>query len=271
MPPDDPQLKLETLLKQPNNATIWRGSESKLTQAKPFHTLDTGYCELNQQLHTGGWPLTTTNEIGLNQNGIGELRLLIPALKTLQTRSQKQNILWIAPPYLPYAPGLVKEGIDVSKLTIVDSKNIKDIVWAAEQALLSESCAAVLCWTQAHMLSNAILRRLQLAAKKTNTWSILLRHSSCLEQASVSGLRIKLACTAHSQLAVHIVKQTNGWGGQRCTLSPSPHYENWQRLAVDLWPNRQLHNSTNEKPTKQKPKPATVTVLMPLSRVGTVH
>ena len=259
---------------------LWRGSQ-KPAGLVTTHTLDSGYKELNQQLHANGWPLDTITEFGLSQTGIGELRLLMPALRKLQQRSAKrsphqQNLIWIAPPYLPYAPELIKEQIDVDTLTIVKTNSIADTLWAAEQALLAECCAAVLCWTGNYNLSTRELRRLQLAAEKTNTWHILLRHSDCLKQSSTSGLRIHLQANAHGKLDLHILKQPHGWGGQYCTLSLHPHYENWQRLPVHLLPH---HNQL--KPhglpdqvsalSRDHQQQASVTVLAPVSALETAR
>ena len=157
------------------------------------------------------------------------------ALRELQ-KNQHQNIIWVAPPFLPFAPALSREQIDVRRLTIVQTNNIQDSLWAAEQALLSECCSAVLLWTGNYNLSTRELRRLHLAAQKSKTWNVLLRHSDCLKQASAASLRLHLQTNSFSQLNIHVVKQPQGWAGQRCTLSLQPHYENWQRLNTSLLP-----------------------------------
>jgi len=285
----------------PLNSKVWLGSKQQKTLSTS-DSLDTGYKALNEQLHTEGWPINTSTELGLSQPGIGELRLLIPALRALQQRAhQQQNIIWIAPPFLPYSPGLIKEGIDINKLTVIQTNTIQDTLWAAEQTLLAECCAAVLCWTGTYNLSNRELRRLQLASEKTKTWNVLFRHSDCLKQASASGLRIHLKSDSYSKLELHILKQANGWGGQRCSLSLHPHYENWQRLPTHLLPH---HNSvrmdsvrmdsiradrdhtgrdlTGRKHARVIPEKietlgsshqqyASVTVLTPLSAIKTAH
>ncbi len=201
------------------------------------NVLDTGYPELNQQLHGHGWPLECTNELALDDFGIGELRLLLPALRQLTKQNYSQaNILWIAPPFLPFAPAFIKEHIDVDKLTIVQTKSIEETLWATEQVLLADCCAAVFSWTGKYNLNMRQLRRLQLATQKTKAWNVLFRHSDCLQQASVSGLRLQLQSNSYSQLETHIIKQPYRWAGQKCTLSIAPHYENWQRLPAHLLP-----------------------------------
>lgn len=258
---------------------VWRGTQTfgkqgrkRTSSDKSDKVLSTGYSKLDEQLHSGGWPLTTTTELGLAQPGIGELRLLMPALRKLQT-NQQQNIIWVAPPYLPFAPALLKEQIDVSQLTIVQSNCIQDTLWAAEQALLAKCCAAVLTWTGHYNLSIRELRRLQLAAETSNTWNILLRHSDCLQQSSAAGLRLHIKTNRYSQLNLHILKQPQGWGGQCCTLSIQPHYENWQRLPANLLPhhNRLQDPVAPEQPNNTRHHLASVTVLSSLAALKTVH
>ena len=223
-----------------SNSALWLGSQPESKSGRQTTTLNTGYPELNQRLHGQGWPLHTSNEFGLNDFGIGELRLLLPSLRQLCKQHSQANILWIAPPFLPFAPALIKEKINVGKLSVVQTSSIDETLWATEQALLADCCAAVFSWTGKHDLSMRQLRRLQLATQKSQAWNVLFRHSDCLQQASPSGLRLQLQSNAYSQLEVHITKQPYGWAGQRCTLSIPPHYENWQRLPAHLWTHHNL-------------------------------
>ncbi|MEM7360581.1 MAG: translesion DNA synthesis-associated protein ImuA [Pseudomonadota bacterium] len=271
---------IEEFLQQQDKALaskVWRGKQKNHpAQGAQRKVLATGYNTLDKLLHDGGWPLATTTELGLSQAGIGELRLLTPALRELQSNSWQRNIIWIAPPFLPFAPALEKEQIDIRQLTIVQTNCIQDTLWAAEQALLAECCAAVMTWTGSYNLSTRELRRLQLAAEKTNTWNIVLRHSDCLQQSSTAGLRLHIKANSFSQLDLHILKQPHGWGEQRCTLSLQPHYENWQRLPANLLPNNnriqdpvlpeQVNNLSNTDHLQ-----ASVTVLSSLAALRTVH
>lgn len=256
---------------------IWRGKEARGSKNRK-HTasvLTTGYKELDHQLYEGGWPLHTSTELGLSEPGIGELRLLTPALRELQ-RSMQNNIVLIAPPLLPFAPALRKERININQLTIVQTNTMQDTLWAAEQALLAQCCAAVLTWTGSADLSTRELRRLQLAAEKTQTWNVLFRHSDCLKQPSASGLRIHLKTNTYSQLDLHIIKQPQSWGGQHCTLSLQPHYENWQRLPAHLLPHQNQSQAPALKAelndlSNTDQRQASVTVLSSLGALKTVH
>lgn len=231
---------------------VWRSSD--LLQHR-HDNLDTGFAALNEAI--GGWPLGATTELGLSQDGIGELRLLMPALqsrsaeplasrgpsanKTSKAAIASKRCLWIAPPHQPYAPALLKLGIDFEQVAVVQTRSLIDTLWAAEQALLSESCAAVFTWTGRHNLTQRQTRRLQLAAEKTKSWHVLFRYTDMLQQASASSLRLKLIADDYSHLRVQVVKQPQSWGGQECVSSLPPHYERWQRLPVQLLPhaNRQ--------------------------------
>ena len=263
---------IQKLLDESLAGRVWRGSSKTAanttanTPNRRNSIISTGYQTLDQQLHDGGWPLETTTELGLSQSGIGELRLLMPALKELQIRqkqaAQAANIIWIAPPFLPFAPALIKQHLDISQLSIVQTNNIQDTLWATEQALLAECCVAVLSWTGNYNLGIRELRRLQLAAEKSNTWNVLFRHSDCLKQSSSCGLRLHLKSNAYSQLDINILKQPQGWGGQHCSLSLQPHYENWQRLPAHLLP----HQNQNQYQKKVAQKQATQTPEIALSK-----
>ncbi len=252
---------------------LWRGTRT--TKTRRAATLDTGFTALNQQLHGQGWPTDSITELGLAEAGLGELRLLMPALRALQQRDPQQNIIWIAPPFLPFAPALEKAQINVNKLTILQLNNIADILWSAEQSLLADCCAAVFCWTGNYNLSTRELRRLQLAAEKTNTWHVLFRHSDCLKQSSAAGLRVHLQSDSFSRLKLHILKQPSGWGGQQCTLSLPPHYENWQRLPAHLLPQKNAVQAprlpAQLETQHQSWQQASVTVLASLSALPNVQ
>lgn len=245
--------RLEQLLQ--NNTAIWCGRQHGRVRKTSVAKLATGYAELDDLLHRGGWAQGATNELALPCDGVGELRLLLPALSALlplssqadvrQANARQANInvntphgyvVWIAPPFLPYAPALLHEQLATHRLLLVQASNLQDVLWAAEQAMLSDACSAVFTWTGDADLSMSQLRRLQLAAEQTDTWHVLFRRQQCLQQASPSPLRLLLQPHAQGKLQLDIVKQPGGWAGQSCLLSLSPHYEQWQRLPAHLLP-----------------------------------
>ena len=121
----------------------------------------------------------------------------MPALARLSQSSGDHEpestgwVAWIAPPFQPYPPALVQWGIDLSRILIVHPREGREALWAAEQALSSGNCAAVLLWSD--VLSDAASRRLQLAAAKGRSWAIAFRPFSARSQSSAAALRILLS------------------------------------------------------------------------------
>jgi protein ImuA len=61
--------------------------------------VDTGHAALSTQLPGGGWPTGALVDLLLQQPGIGELRLLRPALAAVAAR----RIVLLQPPHPPQA------------------------------------------------------------------------------------------------------------------------------------------------------------------------
>jgi len=187
--------KLEKLLQNPR---LWRGQAQ--ADSSGWQGLATGYPKLDQQLPGGGWPRNALTEILLEHYGTGELQLLMPALAHLsQPQADVGNIdntdeagwiAWIAPPFEPYPPALQQWGINLSRILIVRPRKPTEVLWAAEQALSSGNCAAVLLWSAT--FDDATSRRLQLAAEKGRSWAIAFRSLKALSQPSAAALRIRL-------------------------------------------------------------------------------
>jgi hypothetical protein len=168
---------------------IWRGRERAAIDALP-----TGFDVLDRYLPGGGWPRRALTEILVDRYGIGELSLLMPALARLSERASctKRWIVWIAPPYVPYAPALRFSGIDLSRVLLVQpTREKKDVLWAIEQALRSGSSIAVLAWLE--RASSIALRRLQLAAEEHDCWAVLFRSARALGASSPAALRVCLS------------------------------------------------------------------------------
>ena len=190
---------LEKLLQNPR---LWRGQAR--ADSSGWQGLASGYPKLDRQLPGGGWPLNALTEILLEHYGTGELQLLMPALAQLsQPQANTTNatnitnpteagwIAWIGPPFEPYPPALQQWGVNLSRILIVRPKKSTDALWAAEQALSSGTCVAVLLWSDA--FDDATSRRLQLAAEKGQSWAIAFRSLKALTQSSAAALRIHLS------------------------------------------------------------------------------
>lgn len=221
--PQDLQKSLnENLNRTLEKAGMWRashlrsGSDSSQIQGTP-----TGFKILDEQLSGSGWPTDGITELLYEHAGIGEIRLLAPALANL-SKQQAGWILWISPPYIPYAPALVSAGIDLTSVLIINPKNQTDCLWAMEQALASTSCCAVLAWPK--NINDKQVRRLQVASKSGKSLGILFRSTQAAKQASPAELRIELIGTQHSPLEEHssldmkIIKRRGGWPTEKFTI-----------------------------------------------------
>ena len=101
---------LATLLSHP---AIWRGNDVAPEPA----AVPSGFPALDAALPGRGWPQGGLTELLLEREGIGEIRLTLPALARLQR--QRRDVVWIAPPHHPYAPALATTGLDLARLYIV--------------------------------------------------------------------------------------------------------------------------------------------------------
>ncbi|MFQ5509610.1 MAG: translesion DNA synthesis-associated protein ImuA [Leptospirillia bacterium] len=187
-------------------ADLWQGHGAAMPVAPG---IPTGIRELDDRLPWGGWPHSLT-EILPEGEGIGELRLLLPALSAL-TR-QGQWLAWINPPYVPYAPALSAGDVDLSRMMLVQPDDPLEALWAAEEALRSPVCGAVLFWPG--QIDDKRLRRLQRAAEAGNTWAVLFRESEVATTPSPARLRLRLSATADG-LNVQLLKCP---GTPPCTL-----------------------------------------------------
>jgi hypothetical protein len=202
---------LEKLLQNPGlgRAKLWRGQST----APDWQGLSSGYPGLDRHLPGGGWPQHALTEILLEHYGAGELKLLMPALARLSQPNDQHDpesagwLVWVAPPFQPYPPALVQWGIDLSRVLIVRPRESSEVLWAAEQALSSGNCAAVLLWSDT--LSNASSRRLQLAAEKGRSWAIAFRPLSALSESSAAALRVRLSASLQG-MELSILKNRGG-------------------------------------------------------------
>lgn len=179
----------DALKKLLQNPQLWRGQVDEQQQG-----LASGYPKLDQCLPGGGWPQHSLTEILLDYYGTGELKLLMPALARLSRPREDADeagwIAWVAPPFEPYPPALRQWGVNLSRVLIVRPRQPSETLWAAEQALSSGNCAAVLLWSD--VLDDTASRRLQLAAEKGQSWAIAFRSLKALAQPSAAALRLRL-------------------------------------------------------------------------------
>lgn len=242
-------MSLESLLQR---ADIWRGG-----LAPPMSSLPSGFAELDALLPGGGWPQGTLMEILIPRAGVGELRLLLPALARLSQGDRW--VVFVAPPYIPYAPALAAASLDLSRVLLVHPRGERgahaDTLWAVEQALRAGSVSAVLAWPfHANRLTGSpsspmrngsrqsppsrererdgmraagegwggdatfnVLRRLQLAAEAGASWGVLFQPEQAATAGSPAALRLRLEPAA-AGLHVHVIKRRGGWPAGPVTL-----------------------------------------------------
>ncbi len=182
---------------------VWRGDD--LAQvARP--SVPSGFAALDAALPGGGWPTGALTEILPAHEGIGELRLLGPALA--QLTHERRLVAWIAPPHLPYAPALAASGIDLDHVLVVKTRTPQETLWAVEQALRANACGAVLAWPSARA-KYAELRRLQIAAEGGRSAAVLFRPPQAAHESSPAALRLALE-TAPGALRVRVLKRRGG-------------------------------------------------------------
>jgi protein ImuA len=180
----------------------------------------TGRRKLDARLPGGGWPTASLIEVlldaaglghgaarlgrgadgfgpgaaglGPGAAGLGEVQLFLPALVECQRKRDGDApwVVWIAPPHEPFAPALAQQGIDLSRLIVVRPQSATEALWAAEQALGSGVCAAVLLWLKG--TDHRWLRRLKLAAEAGGALGVLFRPEHHRFEASPACLRLLL-------------------------------------------------------------------------------
>ncbi|WP_296948604.1 translesion DNA synthesis-associated protein ImuA [uncultured Massilia sp.] len=167
--------------------------------------IDTGHPTLSAQLPGGGWPTGTLVDLLLQQPGIGEMRLLRPALAQVAAR----RIVLLQPPHPPQALALAALGVAPAQLIWLRAGRDADALWAAEQVLRSGSCGALLFWPgharQGHLRGES-LRRLHLAAQGGDTLFFMMRPLAVAQDASPAPLRLALRPRAGG-IEVEVVKR----------------------------------------------------------------
>ncbi|MCC7257691.1 MAG: translesion DNA synthesis-associated protein ImuA [Gammaproteobacteria bacterium] len=200
--------EIEQLLRDPR---IWQARSG----AAPVRAaVATGWPPLDRVLG-GGWPSGQLTELLADGCGAGETRLLLPALARLlrpaapaAAASGGWGVL-VAPPHVPYAPAWRSAGVDLARLLVVHARRDLDVLWAMEQALRSQTCAAAVGWSQA--ASYGALRRLQLAAEESGAWVVLFRPACERVRRSPASLRIELVRHPHDErLGLHVMRRRGG-------------------------------------------------------------
>jgi protein ImuA len=184
-----------------SNPAIWRGDDCAPEPA----AVPSGYPALDAVLPGRGWPQGALTEVVLACEGIGEIRLALPALARLQAGGR--DVVWVMPPHVPYAPALAAAGLDLARFVIVRCKTTADQTWVYEQALRAPECGAAFAWLGVR--DDRVLRRLAVAAREGRTWGVLWRRPG--QQAIATAAALRLALAPHgNRLAVRVLKRRGG-------------------------------------------------------------
>jgi protein ImuA len=188
----------------------------------------TGFAALDAELPGGGWPHRLLTELLLPHPGVGEMRLLAPALaaisrgvagETAASIPTSRCIMLFDPP-AALAPWVLGQlGVDLQQTIVVYGREgargaavlrrllpSADALWAMEQALRSGQVGAVLAWPPDRLRADTV-RRLQLAAARHDGPVFLFRDLRTRLEASPAPLRLALHAAGPGGLSVHLLKR----------------------------------------------------------------
>ena len=161
------------------------------------------------------------------QPGCGEMRLLAPALA--RSVSARRPLALVAPPQSPHATALASLGVPADALLWLRAGSHTDALWAAEQALKTGCCGALLRGrTRGPMRCGAASR----GARTGDTLFVMLRPLSAERQPSPAVLRVALY-PVPGGVSLDIVKRRGPACSEPLVLDlPSPIVESrYARLA----------------------------------------
>jgi hypothetical protein len=180
------------------DARVWKLKDASAAPARPVWS--TGKSSLDARLPGGGWPTASLIEVLLDETGLGEVQLFLPALvacqRSTQAGSEAPWLVWIAPPHEPYAPALAQQGIELGRLLVVRPSTATE--------------AAVLLWLKG--TDDRWLRRLKLAAEAGGSLGVLFRPARHRFESSPANLRLSLSRGKH-EAHVDLLKVQGGRPG----------------------------------------------------------
>ncbi len=222
-------------------ALVWRGEAIGRHQS---HVVASGHAALDAVLPDGGWPCQSLTEILQAQAGLGEWRLLAPALARLV--AQGGSVLLVGAPQLPYLPALAREGIRPDRLIRIEGQGAAERLWATEQALKAHCVTAVLSWLPQARPEQ--IRRLQACAGRHPGLFFAFRPARVAQESSAAPLRLHLTLgPCPHPLEVHVIKRRGPLLAEPIVL---PH---WSQGVAELWRSP----ASPARPPKASPLPAT--------------
>ncbi len=188
---------------------VWRANQMGSAHAG---VMSSGHPMLDAALPQGGWPGSVLIELLLRQPGIGEMRLLRPALAGM---ARQRRIALVQPPHKPHAAAWSGWGMPAQQLVWIKTAGSADALWAAEQVLRNGSCGALIVWQR--QIRMEALRRLHLAAQASDAVFWIVRPLAAAHEPSPAPLRLALR-PARAGLAIDVVKRRGPTCGHRIYL-----------------------------------------------------
>ncbi|MFS1876495.1 translesion DNA synthesis-associated protein ImuA [Enterovibrio norvegicus] len=208
------------------------------------HCRPSGFALLDEKLE-GGWPESGVVELQLACFGVGELRLVLPAIATALKDSELT--LFACPPGDVNPVALCQAGIDLDKVVVLASSADASL-WCVEQALKSGCCRTAVLWGDALSVTQA--RRLQLAATENDCLLFMITHKKSVQGLPVS---CRLALTpSDSGIAINVVKR-RGLPVQPFTLTMPAMYteHHWSSKAHSITKSKATKSKTSESKTTE--------------------
>jgi protein ImuA len=171
-------------------------------------TIASGFPLLDAELPGGGWPRGVLSELLLPHPGVGEIRLLAPALACAQRAGRL--VMLFDPPAALSAAALAALHLAVDDLLVVQTRTRvlpgSDSLWALEQALKSGHVGAIVAWLPPRLRAER-LRRLQLAAHNHEGAAFVIREAAAAARPTASPLRLSMQPGGADRLQLRILKR----------------------------------------------------------------
>lgn len=228
---------------EPLHPALWRAHQTDHHRFAHLATSPTGFDILDAELPSGGWPHRVLTELLLPHPGLGELRLLTPAL--MRIAADGRSMMLFDPPAALSGWALAQLGVATEQLFVVYGRDGPraagrrrlppgaDLLWALEQALKSGHVGAVLAWLAQRLRADA-LRRLQLAAQSHDGPVFLFREIEARSKPSAAPLRLALGSAGIDTLALRVLKRRGPPLAQPLRLVLPPVLSERQRRRAEL-------------------------------------
>lgn len=185
-----------------------------------------GHPPLDAVLPDGGWPRQSLTEILQAQPGLGEWRLLGPALARLIELGG--SVLLIGPPLVPYLPALAQAGLLPERLIRIEARTPSERLWATEQSLKADCLSAVLSWLPQARPEQ--IRRLHACAAHHRGLLFTFRPHRVRQESSAAPLRLQLDVgPCPHPLTIQVLKRKGP------LLETPIVLETWARGLAPLW------------------------------------